>query len=278
MIEESSRLADACPRDLKALKRTIRQQHSRADKNVARKEYRAAAAYNDNIEISKIVMQEMNKFQTPEWQFKLEEAQKLYAEGLDGLTSVTMEYLNEILSRAKEMPKKTKAEKEERSAAIASAKERIFSKKEIEGKHNGHIELFDSSVFEVLFEREDNNLAVRTRLEEQLHAAKKSKDHIQVPQLKAKIKELKSEKKVIDADIKRATDENSKYNRLAKPYVDAQKLIAQAGNYTHYEEIKAMYKEAKARSEEAARIAEEKEKELEAERKAIREKSRRRQR
>lgn len=272
MIEESSLFAVATPKDLKAMKHAIKQQKSKEDKKAARKEYHAAIAYNENIEISKFVMAEMNKFQTPAWQYKLQEAKRLYAAGLNGLTADSMEHLEEILAQAKALPKRTKDEKEERSASISSAKERIYSKKIIEKKHGGKIEEFDVSVFESLFEREDKNLEARTALEEQISAAKKAKDSAKVVELKAKMTELKAEKKVIDADIKKATDENSNYNRLAKPYVDAKKLIAQAENYTHYEEIKAMYEEAKARSEEAARIAEEKEKALEAEQKALKEK------
>lgn len=272
MIEESSMFAAATPKDVKAMKRAIKQQKTKAEKKAARKEYHAAIVYNENIEISKFVMTEMNKFSTPEWQFKLEEAKKLYAAGLNGLTSVSMEHLEEVLARAKAMPKNTKVEKEERSAAITSAKDRIYSKKTIEEKHGGKIEEFDVSIFESLFEREDKNLEDRTALEEQIGRAKKAKDKTRVEALKRQLAALKAEKKVIDADIKKATDENSRYNRLAKPYVDAKKLIAQAENYTHYEEIKAMYEEAKARHEEAMRQEEEKAKALEAEQKAMKEK------
>lgn len=275
MIEESAVMANASPKDLKAMKAELRKAKksgSKEQKRAARKAYRDAVDYNDNIEISKVVMAEMNKFNTPEWQFKLEEAKKLYAAGLSGLTADSMEYLEEVLARAKAMPKKTKVEKEERSAAITSAKNRIYSKKVIETKHNGKIEEFDVSVFESLFEREDKNLEARTALEEQIYAAKKAKDQAKVAELKAQVAQLKAEKKIIDEDIKKATDQNSYYNRLAKPYVDAKKLITQAENYTHYEEIKAMYEEAKTRAEEAARLAEEKEKALEAEQKAMKEK------
>lgn len=272
MIEESSMFAEATPKDVKAMKHAIKQQKTKAEKKAARKEYHAAVVYNENIEISKFVMTEMNKFSTPEWQFKLEEAKKLYAAGLSGLTSDTLEYLNDVLARAKAMPKKTKLEKEERSAAITSAKNRIYSKKVIEEKHGGKIEEFDVSIFESLFERDDKNLEDRTALEEQISLAKKAKDKAKVNELKQQLAALKAEKKVIDADIKKATDENSRYNRLAKPYVDAKKLIAQAENYTHYEEIKAMYEEAKARNEEAMRQEEAKAKALEAEQKAMKEK------
>lgn len=271
MIEESAQFEHAQPKDLQQLKSAVKSADSKQAKKDAKKIYRGAVEYNDNIEIAKIVMEEMRKFSTPEWQFKLEEAKKLAAAGLDGLTADSFDQLNKLLDRAKAMPKKTKLEKEERSAAIESAKNRIYSKKIIEEKHSGHIEEFDTSVFEVLFEKEDKNLEERTKLEEEIRAAKKAKDSEKVSLLKEQRKALKDEKKKIDAEIKKATDENSYYNKLAKPYIDAVKLVKQAENYTHYEDIKNLYDEAKLRSDEEARLEEEKERALKEEQKAMKE-------
>lgn len=272
MIEEASRLADASPKDINAMKAAVKQASSKKDKKAARKELKAAIEYNDNIEISKIVMAEVNKFNSPAWQYKLEEAKVLYSAGLEGLTSDSTETLQAVLAKAKAMPKSTKEEREERSSAIETAKNRIYSKKQIEEKHGGKIEEFDVKIFETLFDKEDNNLAARTELEEKLSAAKKNKDAAAVSDLKAQRVKLMSEKKEIDLEIKNATDRNSEYNRLAKPYIDAKKLITQAENYQHYEDIKAMYEEAKARAEEVMRLEEEKAKALEAEQKAMKEK------
>ena len=271
MIEESAQFEIAQPKDLKKLKAAVKSASSKQAKKDAKKIYKGAVEYNDNIEIAKIVMDEMRKFGTPEWQFKLEEARRLAAAGLDGLTADSFDKLNELLAKAKAMPKNTKVEKEERSAAITSAKNRIYSKKIIEEKHGGHIEEFDTSVFESLFEKEDANLEQRKKLEEEISAAKKEKAAVKLASLKEKRKALKEEKKKIDAEIKKATDENSYYNKLAKPYIDAVKLVKQAENYTHYEDIKNLYDEAKVRADEAARLEEEKEEALREEQKAMKE-------
>lgn len=271
MIEESAQFEIAQPKDLKKLKAAVKSASSKQTKKDAKKIYKGAVEYNDNIEIAKIVMDEMRKFGTPEWQFKLEEARRLAAAGLDGLTADSFDKLNELLAKAKAMPKNTKVEKEERSAAITSAKNRIYSKKIIEEKHGGHIEEFDTSVFESLFEKEDANLEQRKKLEEEISAAKKEKAAVKLASLKEKRKALKEEKKKIDAEIKKATDENSYYNKLAKPYIDAVKLVKQAENYTHYEDIKNLYDEAKVRADEAARLEEEKEEALREEQKAMKE-------
>lgn len=274
MIEEASEMAAAAPKNINELKASVKHSKNKADKKLAKKDLKAAVEFNNNIEISKNVMEEINKFNTPEWQYKLEEAKGIFASGLAGLTADSDEKLQNVLAKAKAMPKNTKVEKEERSAAIESAKNRIYSKKQITAKYDGKIEEFDARVFEALFDREDDNLAERTRLEKELYDAKKNKNQAQIADIKAQLAKLRAEKKIIDADIKKATDENSYYNRLAKPYIDAKKLIAQAENYQHYEDIKAMYEQAKERSEEAIRLEEEKAKALEAEQKAQKEKIR----
>ncbi len=272
MIEESAQFENAQPKDLKKMKAAIKSAPTKQARKDARKLYKGAAEYNDTIEISKIVMEEMRKFDTEEWKFKLKEAQQLAAAGLDGLTADSYEKLQSILEKAKAMPKETKLQKEERSSAIESAKNRIYSKKIIEKKHGGHIEAFDTFVFESLFEKEDANLEARTGLEEQIKQAKKSKNAAEVQNLKAQRERLKKEKKEIDAEIKKATDDNSYYNKLAKPYIDAVKLVKQAENYRHYEDIKALYDDAKSRAQEEARLEEEKEKALKEEQKAMKEK------
>ena len=272
MIDESAQFENAQPKDLKKMKAAIKSAPTKQARTAARKLYKGAAEDNDTIEISKIVMEEMRKFDTEEWKFKLKEAQQLAAAGLDGLTADSYEKLQSILKKAKAMPKETKLQKEERSSAIESAKNRIYSKKIIEKKHGGHIEAFDTSVFESLFEKEDANLEARTGLEEQIKQAKKSKNAAEVQNLKAQRERLKKEKKEIDAEIKKATDDNSYYNKLAKPYIDAVKLVKQAENYRHYEDIKALYDDAKSRAQEEARLEEEKEKALKEEQKAMKEK------
>ena len=271
MIEEAAQFENAEPKDLARFKADIKSAGSKEKKKAAKKLYKGAAEYNENIEISKIVMQEMRKFSTPEWQYRLEEARSLANAGLDGLTKVSNEELEKVLAAAKAMPRETKLQKEERSAAISTAKARIHSKKVIEEKHGGRIEEFDTSVFEELFEQEDANLEKRTELEERISDARKAKDKAQLEKLYEQRAALKLEKKQIDAKIKKATDENSYYNSLAKPYIDSVKLVKQAENYTHYEDIKSLYDEAKLRKEEQERIEREKKEELKAAQKAEKE-------
>ncbi|MCD7872052.1 MAG: MFS transporter [Clostridiales bacterium] len=129
MVEEAQKFENAQPKNIQQFKDAVKSAKTKADYKAAKIELRKAGEYNDNIEISKILMQEMRKFETPEWQFKLEEAKSLSQSGLKGLTADSYEKLNQLLSDAKAMKKDTKIHREERAAAIESAKSRIYSKK-----------------------------------------------------------------------------------------------------------------------------------------------------
>ena len=268
IIEEAQSMKNAVPKDIEAYKKELKNAKGKTAKKQAKKALKEAREYNDNIEISKMVNEEVEKFDREEWKLRLEEAKSLYSKGIEGLSDVSDEELERAMESAKAMPKDTKEHREERSAAIETARNRKYSKKAI-AKLNGKVVPFDNAVFEKLFAREDDNLAALAEIEIALSNAKKAKDKETRARLNKRKAELKAERKEIEALIKKATDENSHYNRLAKPYIDAGKLINQAENYRHYEDIKAMYDEAKARDEENRRLEEKKAKELEAKQKEM---------
>ena len=87
-------------------------------------------------------------------------------------------------------------------------------------------------------------------------------------QIKALSKEKAELKKTIDAEM----DKHANFNRIAKPLIVAERLVKQAENYTHLDDIAEKYEESKKRSEEerAAKVAEQKR--LEAEKQAQKEK------
>lgn len=243
--------------------RDAKKTKDRAAIKAAKKARKAAIEHNRMIEISRFVIEEMNKFSTLEMQEKIVVAKEVYAAGLSNLVNVEPD----VLQRAKALPKKTEEEKLYRKAAIEEARGRLTSKKVIL-KHypNGLVE-FDSSVFDRLFEKEDK---LELNLEEAykaLFAARESKDKEAIKQAKLNVQKAKVARAKVRTEIKQATDANSLYHRAAKPWLDAKKLLIQEENYKHYDEIAAMYEEAKARAqaqeakeeaEEAARAAQKK--------------------
>ncbi len=244
-IHEAESYASAAPKEI--TKRDIKAAKSKAEKKAAKKAYRDAMEYNRMIEISKIVMDEMNRFTTVEGQAQLEEAKQAVEMGYDFIYN----FDPQAVKRAKALPKATEKEKAYRKAEIQRARDAVFARRTALRKFPDGIQEFDVSVFESLFARED---ALNEKIESLYKAyydAKKQKNQAEVNSLKADIKAAKAEKKVLDAEIKKAGDENALYTRAAKPYIDAKKLLTQAENYGRFEEIAAMYDDAKVRHEEA---------------------------
>lgn len=244
-IREAETYASAAPKEI--TKRDIKAAKSKAEKKAAKKAYRDAMEYNRMIEISKIVMDEMNRFTTVEGQAQLEEAKQAVEMGYDFIYN----FDPQAVKRARALPKATEKEKAYRKAEIQRARDAVFARRTALRKFPNGIQEFDVSVFESLFARED---ALNEKIESLYKAyydAKKQKNQAEVNSLKADIKAAKAEKKVLDAEIKKAGDENALYTRAAKPYIDAKKLLTQAENYSRFEEIAAMYDDAKVRHEEA---------------------------
>lgn len=246
----------------------------KAQRKAAKKFYREALERNELIEVSAIVCDELDKFQTSFYQTQLKESRKIFDGGLAGLLTMKLEDAKEELAAAKAMPKETAEEKEFRKYAIEIAKRKITSCKEI-AKHFSNGEEFaepDYSVLESIFERQDNCDIRLSELSKELNEAKKAKDSVKVAEIKAEIKKVTFERKVARADEKEETDKLAVFARAAKPYLNAKKIIEQAENYTHLEEIEALYDEAKVRYEAKLQADAEELKRLKAEEKAMKEK------
>lgn len=236
-------------------KNAIKAAESKEEKKAAKKARKAALEHNELIKVSQFVVDELNRFNTIQGKAQLENAKQIVATGFDYINTVS----KADLGAAKVLPTSTEEERAFRKAEISRIKESLYAQK-VARKHfpNG-IEEFDSSEFDRLFVEQDS-------IEEKINAeyanfykARDEKDKTAAEEAMAVIKSLKAQAKEIDKAIKKATDDSSVYNRAAKPYLDAKKLITMAENYTHYDEIDAMYDEAKLRYEVSERLAAEEE-------------------
>ncbi|NLX94318.1 MAG: hypothetical protein GXZ02_10840, partial [Clostridiales bacterium] len=228
----------------------------------AKKDREAAAEHNKMIEISQMVIEEMNKFETELVQIQVELAEEVVAAGLPGLVNVD----KSVLRDARQLPKTTPEEKKIRKEAIRLAKRRLASKKLIHKNYKDGIKVFDTSVFDELFKRSDD-------IEEDLESAYQILFDAQSKNFKAGIKQAKSDirnlkvtRNEINRAIKVATNEHSLFRRTTKPYQDAVKLLTEQENYKHFDDIAAMFDEAKVRKEENDRLKKEKSDKVKAER------------
>lgn len=147
------------------------------------------------------------------------------------------------------MPKNTQIEKDRRRDAIILASKMRSAKKAVRKYFPNGIEAFDSSVFEKLFDEEDQNDQDIERVVQDIRRAHKKKDRKAVAQGKAELRRLHTQQRQIEQSIKEATNRNSIYYRAAQPYLDAKKLLTQQQNYTHLDEILARYDASRAAAE-----------------------------
>lgn len=246
----------------------------KAAKKAAKKEYYDTRDYNDEVEIAKFVCDELDKFSTPLFQYKLSVYRKVYAAGLQGVYNADMNEIKQKLADARALPRTTKAEKELRSFAIEEARIEKRSRKTIDKYFKDPAEFVqpDFAVLEGIYEKEDNCDEQLKAMYAELRIAKKANDRARVETLKENIKETSAVRKAARADSKAEMEKHAYFSRAAKPYLDAEKLIKQEENYQHLDEITAMYDDAKASYEQELAEAEEQRKRLEAEEKAYAEK------
>lgn len=264
IIKQAKALECAQPKDIKAYKLAIKQAKDKASKKVAKKEYNAAKQYNVDIEISKMVLEEITRFDTTFGKIQLDQARKTASLGYDAIYN----FDSSELANAKALPTGTPEEKEFRKNAVSVAKDFVDAQKVAKKKFNNNIIEFDSSIFDKLFNREDDISAKIEEAYARLYKANDEKDNDAIAHIKAEIKELKKERSIIEKEIKNATTENSLYARAARPVIKAQKLLIQAENYTKLEEIESLYEEAKARHEQTMEDARIEAERVEAEKKA----------
>lgn len=256
-------------------KKDYKSNGDRAARKAAKKAYKEALELNEEIEISKFVCEELDKFETNEYKYKFNVQKKIYDRGIEGIKAMTLEEIEDELNKAKLMPAGTQEEKEIRKFAIEVAKSKKSAVKAL-NKYFKDKEFTrpDFAELEALFEEEDACDEKLRDLYAKLKEAKKSKDSVTANDVKAQIKEYKNKKADISKKSKAVMDEHAYFSRAAKPFLNAEKLVNQEENYKHLDEISEMYEEAKVRNEAAIAEAEAKAKKEKEEEKEYAEKIR----
>lgn len=230
------------------------------ERKAAKKAYKEALIFNENIDISKFVCAELDKFDTPAVQHQVFVNTSIYEQGLEGIKNASMDELKENLAKAKALPANTQDEKELRKFSVEIAKKQIASKKAY-NKYFGNIKEFvepDMDALLKLFDEEDDYNSKIAELVKEKEIARKAKEPSIIANCNAQIKELEIKRKAVRKSSKVLADEFAEFNRAAKAYTDARKLLTQQENFKHFDEIAALYDEAKANAEEKDRIKAEK--------------------
>lgn len=247
IIRNAREMVGATPKALD--KKSYKSQTDKVLRKAAKKAYNDDKYFNEEIEIAKFVCDELDKFSKPEFASQIQVCEKVYAEGLAGLLNMTMAEINRELGDARSMPRSTDAEKEARKAAIEMAKNKKVALKTILKNYKDGADFVqpDFAVLESYFNTEDECDVTLKSLYNEQYRAKKAKDYEKAGQLKDEITAVEAKRKEARKMSKLETDKHANFNRAAKPFLDAEKLLKQKENYTHFEEIAAMYDAAKAR-------------------------------
>lgn len=244
----------------------------KAERKLAKKQYKADIEFNEEIEISKFVCEELEKFNTDFGRTQIAVSTDIFNDGLDGIKNYDLAQLKSELQKAKAMPKNTDEEKQERKYYIETCKSKISAYKSF-NKYYGSSREFvepDFALVEKYFDEEDALDLKIQELSNEMHLAKKEKDNAFASEIKGKIKNLTAQRNEVRKKSKEEMDLHAQFNRAAKPFTDARKLLVQNENFNHFDEIVARYDEAKIKiaeqekldAEEAARIKAEEEAEL----------------
>lgn len=263
MVNNAREMSQAIPKETD--KNSYNSVKEKALRKAAKKQYKEDLAFNEEIDISKFVCDELDKFDSDLFRHKVQVSREIFAQGLDGIKKINIEEARKELADARALPKDSTNEKEFRKFEIEIAKNKISARKDYD-KFYGTINEFkepDMAALISLFDKENDIDAEIFDLVKAQTAAKKEDDKEAVTEYKSKVKELQVQKKDVQAQQKVLQDEIAKFNRAAKPYNDAKQLLNQEENYSHFDEIAALYDEAKVKAQQEEL---EKEKAIEAKR------------
>ena len=221
----------------------------KAERKVAKKAYKDALTFNEEIEIAKYVQDELNKFNKNDLVYRLNESKKIYQAGLGALYHLDAGELKKELAKAKAMPKETKEQKDTRKAAIDIAKGKISAFKTIEKKYKNQADFVQPDIEELekCFSEEEKLETEIKAANTKIVAAKKIKDSATVSALKEEVKAKAEILKEARKETKKVTEKHVYFNRAAKIFLDSEKLVKEAENYSHLEEIQNLYSAAKER-------------------------------
>jgi len=208
----------------------------KAKKSLAKNEYRSTKEENEQIEISRFIFDELNKFSTPDGKASLEYARIIYSSGLDGFLSADLPTMSDI----KNMPENTAEEKQLRRAAVSLVRDINDARKTADKYYPNGIRKYDTAILDRLYEKENRIEAKIFELSKKMKEVKEDGRNDKLPYIREKIENRRKEKADIQKQIKAETKAYTNYRRAAKPYLDAIKTVTQAENYACLDAIKSL--------------------------------------
>lgn len=257
LVEKSRNMAAETPKTV--TKEMYKNISDKKQRKAAKKEYKEALNFNEEIEISKFVCAELDKFKSENYIYQVKVYSEILENGLAGIVNANESDLRREIALAKAMPKNTQDEKEHRSFCIELAKKKLSAKKAFDKNYHSLDEFVEPDMADLtaIFDQEDELDAQIFELNTKKTKLRKEGDNENGAKINSLLKNITAKRRELQKAEKAKMDEFAKFNRAAKPYIDARKLLLQQENYSHFEEIAALYDEAKEKAD-----AEDKEKQI----------------
>lgn len=257
LVEKSRKMASETPKTV--TKEMYKNISDKKQRKAAKKEYKEALNFNEEIEISKFVCAELDKFKSENYIYQVKVYSEILENGLAGIVNANEADLRREIALAKAMPKNTQDEKEHRSFCIELAKKKLSAKKAFDKNYHSLDEFVEPDMADLtaIFDQEDELDAQIFELNTKKTQLRKEGDNENGAKINSLLKNITAKRRKLQKAEKAKMDEFAKFNRAAKPYIDARKLLLQQENYSHFEEIAALYDEAKEKAD-----AEDKEKQI----------------
>lgn len=257
LVEKSRKMAAETPKTV--TKEMYKNISDKKQRKAAKKEYKEALNFNEEIGISKFVCAELDKFKSENYIYQVKVYSEILKNGLAGIVNANEADLRREIALAKAMPKNTQDEKEHRSFCIELAKKKLSAKKAFDKNYHSLDEFVEPDMADLtaIFDQEDELDAQIFELNTKKTQLRKEGDNENGAKINSLLKNITAKRRKLQKAEKAKMDEFAKFNRAAKPYIDARKLLLQQENYSHFEEIAALYDEAKEKAD-----AEDKEKQI----------------
>ncbi len=211
------------------------------ERKAARQAYREAKQFNEDLHIHAFIRDELRRFEDPVEQYRIAVAEKRVQDGLSALHEITDAQASEMLLHARAMPKGSSTEKRIRTYAIEDAKAvrrsvRICAKMRAAGK----------SLVEPDITKLEDALNTQDALDDEIRSAYEALKRKDTPKtgrnaLREQINTANKNKKQAQREEKQLSDAFAAFDRAAKPYLDAEKLVRLRDSYLNLNVIAERY-------------------------------------
>ncbi len=227
IIREARVLSAKTPHDIEAAKKS----------GLGKKEISLLKKENEEIKIALFVMEELDKYNTPEGMEELYEARMLTANGPESFMAAILPSKKEI----KSYPAQTQTQINRRRNALMRAENIETAKRTFRKYYKNGIEPYDTALLDELYETENAIQLKILEISDRIKAAKEFGLKDDLPQLKQDFRSLRIEKSDVQKLIKIEEHRYSLYCRAVKPYIEAQRVISQAESYARLDELEDEY-------------------------------------